>query len=42
MVFIQEIIRLNKKDGAYIISINEYQSVGIHWIALYVNAENVT
>ena len=30
------------KDGAYIINLDEYESVGTHWIALYVNAENVT
>lgn len=27
------------KDRAYII--NEYKSIGIHWIALYVNGDNV-
>ena len=30
------------KDGAYIINLHEYESIGTHWIALYVNAENVT
>ena len=30
------------KDGAYIINFDEYESIGTHWIALYVNAENVT
>ena len=30
------------KDGAYIINLDEYESVGTHWIALYANAENVT
>ena len=29
------------KDGAYIINLDEYESIGTHWIALYVNAENV-
>ena len=28
------------KDGAYIINLDEYESIGTHWIALYVNAEN--
>ena len=28
-------------DRAYIINIDEYESIGTHWIALYVNAENV-
>ena len=28
-------------DGAYIINLDEYKSIGTHWIALYVNAINV-
>ena len=27
---------------AYVINLDECQSIGTHWIALYVNAENVT
>ena len=30
------------KDEAYIINLDEYESIGTHWIALYVNAKNVT
>ena len=30
------------KNGAYKINPDEYESIGTHWIALYVNAENVT
>ena len=30
------------KNGAYIINLDEYKSVGTHWIALYVNTKNVT
>ena len=30
------------KDGAFIINLDEYESIGTHWIALYVNAKNVT
>ena len=30
------------KDGTYIINLDKYESIGTHWIALYVNAENVT
>ena len=30
------------KDGAYIINFDEYESIGTHWITLYVNAENAT
>ena len=28
------------KDGAYVINL-EYKSIGTHWIALYVNANNI-
>ena len=30
------------KDGAYIINLDEYESIKTHWIALYVNDNNVT
>ena len=30
------------KYGAYIINLDEYESIGTHWIALYVNDNNVT
>ena len=40
MVFIQEIIYLKKKDGAFMINLDEYESIGTHWIALYVNGNN--
>ena len=30
------------KDGAYEINLDEYRSIGTHWIALYVNDNNVT
>ena len=29
-------------DGAYIINLDEYESIVIHWIALYAYDENVT
>ena len=29
------------KDGAYIINLDGYESIGTHWIALYENAKNV-
>ena len=29
------------KDEAYVINLDEYESIGTHWIALYVNAKNV-
>ena len=30
------------KDGPYIAYLDEFESMGIQWIALYLNAENVT
>ena len=30
------------KDGTYTINLDEYESIGTHWTALYVNAGNVT
>ena len=41
MVFISEII-YQRKNGAYVINFHEFKSIGTHWIALYVNSENVT
>ena len=29
-------------DGVYIINLDEYKSIGTQYVALYVNAENVT
>ena len=29
------------KDGAYVINVGEYKPTEIHWIALYVNGNNV-
>ena len=30
------------KDGVYVTPLHEYKSIGIHWIALYQNGDNVT
>ena len=30
------------KDGAYVINLDEYESIGTHLIALYVDDNNVT
>ena len=30
------------KDGAYVINLNEYKSIGIRCVALYVNSSSVT
>ena len=40
MVFIEEILYL-KKDGAYVINLDEYNSTGTDWIALYIYDNNV-
>ena len=29
------------KDGAYVINLDEYKSIGTHWIALYMNENNI-
>ena len=30
------------KDGAYIINLDEYSDIGTHWVALYVQYDNIT
>ena len=29
------------KDGAYVINLDDYKSIGTHWIALYANLNNI-
>ena len=29
------------KDGAYVINLGEYESIGTHWITLCVNGNNI-
>ena len=29
------------KDGAYVRNLDEYESIGTHWIALYVNGNDI-
>ena len=29
------------KDGAYVINLDEFKSVGTHWITLYVNGNKI-
>ena len=43
MVFFLEIIYLKKKkkDGAYIINLDEYANVGTHWIALFCKKNEI-
>ena len=33
---------LKTKDGAYVINLDEYSDIGTHWVALYVQNNNVT
>ena len=33
---------LKMKDGAYVINLDEYSDIGNHWIALYVQTNDVT
>ena len=28
-------------DGTYVINLHEFKSIGTHWIALYVNGNNI-
>ena len=30
------------RDGAYIINLDKYESIGVHWIAQYMEAETAT
>ena len=39
---IQETTYLKKKGGPYIINLDEYKSIGTHWIVLHINDNNVT
>ena len=40
MVYLRN--NLSKKNGVYTINLDEYKTIGIHWIALYVTDDNVT
>ena len=42
MVFIREIIYIKIKDRTHVVNLDEYESVGNHWIALYINVNNAT
>ena len=30
------------KDGAYVINLDEYSDIGTHWVALYIQNNDVT
>ena len=42
MVFIQEIIYLKQRAGYMYVNLDEFKSIGTHWIPLYVNGNNTT
>ena len=42
MGLFQEIIYLKKKDAKFVKSLDDYESIGTHWITLYVNGDNIT
>ena len=33
---------VKRKDGAYVINLDEYSDIGTHWVALYVQKNDVT
>ena len=40
---VYSINKLSKvKDGAYVINLDEFKSLGNHWITLHVNGNNIT
>ena len=41
MVFIQKNNLPKIQDGAHVINLDKFQSIGTHWIALYVNGINI-
>ena len=41
MVFILEKNLLKIKDETYVINIDQHKSIETHWIALYVNGNNI-
>ena len=42
VVLIQGTISLKQKMGTFMINLDDYESFGAHWTALYVNDNNVT
>ena len=41
-VYSRKKLHKKKKNGAYIINLDEYESIGNHWVALCVNDNNIT
>ena len=40
-VFSRDNLLNSIKNGAYVINLDEYRSIGTHWVALYVNNKTV-
>ena len=41
-VYSKDNLSVEIKDGAYIITLDEYSDIGNHWVALYVNNNDFT
>ena len=41
-VFSRDNLPNTRKNGAYVINLDEYHDIGSHWVALYVNNNTVT
>ena len=41
-VYSQNSLLKNMKDRLYVINLDEYKSIGTHWIVLYVHGNSVT
>ena len=41
-VYSRDNLSVEIKDGAYAINLNEYSDIGTHWVALYINNNDVT
>ena len=39
--FMLFILEIKRKDGAYVINLDEYADVGTHWIALFCNRNKI-
>ena len=41
-VYSRDNLSVEMKDGAYVINLDEYSDIGFHWVALYVQNNDVT
>ena len=41
-VYSQNVLPNIMKYGAYVVNLDEYESIGIHWIVLYINSNSIT